>query len=177
MKILLGFCVSIFLIFLFPILGFAQEPSKPEVQINYDKFKDQTLYLMSGMQVTGNTYEGIQIGAGFTCAGKADCTPPAIGFYITTFVKGYNFFKNRELIILADENRFKLGDMHSMGRKELSEGLVQYEILATPLSVDIFTKICNAKKVEMQLGNVEFELKDTHLEALRALSKQVGGRK
>ena len=177
MKVLLGFCASIFLIFLFPISGFAQDSSKPKIQIDYDKFKDQTTYSIPAIQVIGNAYEGIQIGAGFGCDGKSNCEPRAIIFQLVTFVKGYNFFKDTNLIILADDERFKLGEMKSMVRREHIEGMVQYEILIAFLSIDNFSKICKAKKVEMQIGNVEFELKDIHMEALRDLFSHMGEKK
>lgn len=74
--------------------------------------------------------------------------------------------RERELTLALDAETLKLGPMNSV--KEIFIGYSLYEQgLILPLSFEDFSKIANAKKVEVKLGPLAFRL--TNLSEFRDL--------
>jgi hypothetical protein len=147
--------------------------------IEYDKFKDTTFVKVKPMSIGSPTFQaiagGLEIWAMFGSKGQKITKPETITLKITSVSNAFKHIdeRTRKLIVLADGEKFDLGTMQieNMGRgasfSRYSGDLV--EEMGVFVSQESLAKIANAKKVEMQLGSKEFNLKDKHLDALREL--------
>jgi hypothetical protein len=77
----------------------------------------------------------------------------------------------------VDGERISLGKMHlerSQTEVEVDEGLqISHEMLFAKITYQGLLRLANAKKVAMKAGQIEFELEDRHLEALRDLASRM----
>jgi hypothetical protein len=149
---------------------------------SYDRFKDLTTVVMDKMLVLGrdklnfpSARHGIaEIGliGGFSFQGTQWQRPSEVILQFEALQAYWHFldYKQRTLILLVDGERLNLG---TPGYEQFN---VQYignlEKLFVRLSYEDFARIAGAKRVEVQLGDIEFSLEDRHLEGLRNLIAQ-----
>jgi hypothetical protein len=81
----------------------------------------------------------------------------------------------RDLTIVADGVRFRLGTMSLVGQDVETDRLVDVmrEVLEVTVPYKTFLSIARAETVGMRLGKTEFELKDKNMEALRDLASRI----
>jgi hypothetical protein len=109
----------------------------------------------------------------FKCPGDARyCLPDKIGLGLIVIIKGARYDLPGRLTVLADDERFQLGEMTNLGSTEAPP--LGWNIIATSFAVTIspadFAKIAKAKKVEMKLDQFEFELGADQKTALYTIS-------
>jgi hypothetical protein len=160
--------VSLFILALAPAVA-AQKLG--HIETKYDRFDDRTLVQLDVMQVMGGKFDGIYISANYSCKGDVkNCKPEKILLGVMAVVKGGVYDVPGNLTVLADEERFPLGNMTRAGSKDI---MPEWNITGTLFGVlipyDTFSKIVQSKKVEMRFDSTEFELYEGHLDALRKL--------
>jgi hypothetical protein len=165
---------------------------RAEIDTVYDKATDRTSVVMQWYRITEEPKEPvlfsqteplrIGIRAGFGYPGRVlKSTPAAIEFDIGLEREGGPLFKGKEppeLIAVLDGERISLGktllkasgtsvDVYGRPRQ------LSYDTLEATFTYEGLLRLANARKVEMKIGGVEFELKDRHLEALRDLASRM----
>lgn len=163
-----------------------------EIVSVYDKATDRTSVVMQWYRFTGEPKkplsfqqtEPLRIGirAGFAYPGHVlKSTPASIEFDIGFEREGKSLFKGKEppeLMAIVDEEQISLGktllkasrtwvDVYSSTR-QLTD-----DTLEATFTYQGLLRLAKAKKVKMKVGQVEFELKEDHLEALRDLASRM----
>jgi hypothetical protein len=163
-----------------------------EIVSVYDKATDRTSVVMQWYRFTGepkkpasfSQTEPLRIGirAGFAYPGHVlKSTPASIEFDIGFEREGKSLFKGKEppeLMAIVD------GEQISLGRTLLKTSRTWVEVhgstrqlsddtLEATFNYQGLLRLANARKVEMKVGQVEFELKENHLEALRDLASRM----
>ena len=105
----------------------------------------------------------IQILAGFDY--KTDALKNNIETFSIAFSaqgKNFEFFKNQHLYVIADGERFDLGegDYESGLKRNFLSELKTNEILSFDLSRERFEKFSTAKALEIKVGSREFKIKE-----------------
>jgi hypothetical protein len=202
MKRVLGMVVLTSLIFLSAASIRAQGSNSPsvakrkykhdaEIASVYEKAKDHTTVIMQLYRITDENTDRmlypipqlpyIAIGAAFGYPGRLlKTTAAAIDFKIRTDYEGPSLFRNKEmpeLIAVVDGENISLGKTSLAGSKTATT-IVRPRQITSELLVATFTyegllRLANAKTVSMKIGQLEFKLRENHLEALRDLSSRM----
>ena len=150
-----------------------------KITTHYDKFKDLTLvnldYSKNLIKVDQHTY--ITLKAAFTYHGQnsADRTMFVL-LYIGSLSKDWKFENNRELIVLADGQRLKLGEMEMDESKITDDYIIpnaKKEFGHIAITTQEFFAIAGAQDVEMQAGLAEFTVSEDILEGFRDLASRM----
>lgn len=166
--------LSLALVLTCAVVSMAQEASK--IESKYSRFDDKTLVQLDAGLVTGGKYEGIRLSAAYTCLGKAStCKPDVVLLSLVVVLKKAVYDLPGNLVVLADGERLPLGNMGRLGLPV--DIMPNWKIMATFLGIKVpqatFLKIAKAKKVEMRLDVLEFELNTEHLSAFRDFASQM----
>jgi hypothetical protein len=150
--------------------AFAQRLPNPNIRVKHDKFKDSTSILMKGGDV--ENLKGLATSAHFSAVaihpGEKLTSPiDGIGIAVSTKSENWLFLDNETIlrVILNDKERIILGKM-SRTSSDVERGYVS-ELLTLVISNKDLNKLANAKKVEMQVGRIEFELTEAILADLK----------
>ena len=183
---------TIMSILLIGMIGFGQTPTPTGsgVTSSYDKFEDATTVITKGSEfvVTLNKAATVRTAddllrntllmylfAGYKYRGQVPITPDTLflGFRNVTSNAGGDFRINPSLIVLADEQRFRLGEMSRSVEQNRTSRNSYYETLIVQLSRDVFLKIFTSKKIAMKIGEVEAYFSDEQLAKVRELTNQI----
>ena len=138
-----------------------------EISSKYDRFKDITLVRTSRMLVRGNK-RSIRVQAEYSSVGKTQAKPEKISLYFYSSASRPLFREDElDLNFLADEKRLPLGKMR-LDDEEKTKSTVKQAVVIS-MSFEVFEQIAGAKKVEFQVGDLEYKMTDTHLDAFRKL--------
>jgi hypothetical protein len=139
----------------------------------YDPAKNETTIDVPSMLVFGEHLDGLRMFVSFSFPGRKMQTPPDVITLIlasTLTSPKYEGDDQHELTAWADGTTVNFGRMQLFytyrGLGYLTEGMK----LAVP--VKTFTQIVNAQQVKLKLGWSEFQLRESHLEALRELGRR-----
>ncbi len=91
--------------------------------------------------------------------------------FFLSISKKKQYSTSHSWIILADEERVKLGDGEYQGGGGNDSKAA--EVIFHSISLENLRKITNAKKVEMQLGNTEFTLTESQVKTLKEFYRQI----
>lgn len=139
----------------------------------YDKFKDKTTVSLAHLRLSSVS---LGIAATFSHQGTDVKTPDDVALWFYSYSSQWRFLRNRSLMVIADGERLDLGGAARVDSKVNSgrfSGVTVSETLGALVPLDKFLKIANAKSVEMQLGNAEFQLAPDHLEALKDFASRM----
>lgn len=147
-------------------LSIPRGPFKHDFQIEtkYDKFRDQTkISLDCKVYYKGPFALFLDVEGSYP---KQSASPPeTVQFGLTAMSGKEKYEKSRHLIVLADGQRFDLGDLDRDVDDE--EGILIFEKMMTTVPFRTVIKIANSQSVEMQLNEIEFKVPSAALEALR----------
>jgi hypothetical protein len=138
-----------------------------KVETKYDKFRDQTRVSLDckvyykGPFALFLDVEGIY-------PKQSPSPPETVRFGLTALTATTDkekYKKSRHLIILADGQRFDLGELDRDVDEE--EEILRFEKMMTTVSFRTALQIANSQSVEMQLNEIEFKVPSEALEALR----------
>jgi hypothetical protein len=161
-----------------------------KIQEDYHQASRKTLVKLEPLQVLGEQFNGLSMGALFSHSGRTlKQTPTSITLLLRSVAKEFKYAEQRNLTALADGEAIKLGAMSRTGKQVevLSDGRIEVvrlgkkgrskgdhvlETLTLDVPTATLTKIARSKEVKMRLGETEFELTETHLTALRDILKR-----
>jgi hypothetical protein len=143
-----------------------EEETEADVSDKYDRFKDITIISTSKMLVRGK--RSIRAYAEYNYAGKNQTKPEKVTLYFYVSASRPLFREDDlELNFLVDDKRVSLGKMR-LAEEEKTRTLVK-QTISISMPYETFEQIANGKKVEFQIGTLEYKLTDVHLEAFRKL--------
>jgi hypothetical protein len=144
-----------------------EEETTADVNDKYDRFKDVTIINTSKMLVRG-TKRSIRTYAEYSFAGKTQKTPEKVTLYFYASAARPLFREDDlELNFLVDDKRIPLGQLRLADEEKTKTATKQTVSISLPY--ETFAQIANAKKVEFQIGTLEYKLTVVHLEAFRKL--------
>jgi hypothetical protein len=139
----------------------------------YDPAKNETTIDVPSMQVFGEQLDGLRMFVSFSFPGrKMQGSPDAVTLIVASSSTSpkYEDTNQRNLTAWADGQSLDFGRMQLFytyrGLGYVTEGMK----LAVP--VKTFTQIVNAQQVKLKLGWSEFQLRESHLDALRELGRR-----
>lgn len=148
------------------------EPSA-DISDKYDRFRDITIVSTSRMLIKG-IKRSIRAQAQYSFPGETQNKPDKIT--LSLYISAANPVLSEDdlsLNFLVDGKRVPLGDMKLNEEKGKS---VVKQTLTVTVPYDTFRHIADGKKVEFQVGALEYTLADAHREAFRnLLSYKTGG--
>lgn len=142
----------------------------------YDKFTDTTFTLSKEVEVYRNrggvlVYNPASVRLQMVLSDKSSI--PVLGLTVSSF--DWQFARDCEIRIIADARRETLPCKVVSARPfSLARSVYVREVL-TITSADLIP-LLNSKSVSMQVGSYEFEVKEKHLETLRAVFRHVKAR-
>jgi hypothetical protein len=156
------------LVLLFTVSALSQTRQPGDITSTYDKFKDLTTVSLFFMPVPTEHYERLVLGVYFIYPGTTlKQNVSQVTLLLRSNSEQWKFLHEdeRELIILADDERIPLGSIERIQGEITSGGVAEF--LGINLAASTFEKIVKAKKVEAQLGTVEFHLTSGNLKFLQ----------
>ncbi len=165
--------------------GYAADGGK--IESKYDGFKNETVVTLKKMSVTCGGGKGLASTLNETCVSFAvSLHCPGVQLEFVRYAKLQLIFETkhwdrrhpldeRELFVVADGERLKLGTMALLGQDLDTTKLIDVmrEVLEVSLPYKTFDKIARAQTVEMRVGKTTFELKEKNVAALRDLNNRV----
>lgn len=144
-----------------------EEDTEADVNDKYDRFKDLTMVSTSRMLVRG-TKHSIRIYAEYSFKEKAQKKPERISLYFYASATRPLFRDaDLELNFLVDDKRVPLGELRLVDEERTKTATKQTVVVSLPY--EIFVQIANGKRVEFQIGKLDYKLTDIHLETFRKL--------
>jgi hypothetical protein len=162
-----------------------QELAKRTIKVGYDRFKDVTSVSTGLLAVRGpgSTEEAMaRVSAGASVdwitvnivaayPGRTPAKPEFLAMALGSVFKAPRFVSDRNLILLLDGERIRLGDMNFEGGSDISG--YHTEMLTIVISYQTFLKMANGRSVEGQVGDVEFSFNGGQLQLLRDLNSHL----
>lgn len=157
------------------------------IETKYDGFNHETVVTLKKMRVTCGGAKGLQSTLNQTCVSLvASLHCPGKQLDFVRYAKFQLIFESkdwdkrhpldeRELFVVADGQRLKLGNMGLATQGVASDrGIeVMKEVLEVAVPYKIFETIARARTVEVKVGKSVFGLQEKNLEALRDLGIRV----
>jgi hypothetical protein len=147
-------------------IAIAQD-SNPQIEVSYDRLKDRTRVRLLGLQVEGTLLDGLQMSLLFVFKGQRQTKPVAqVTLIMTSTSVGWRFLEgSRNLRATIDGVMLNLGDLPRVS-SQVGQGYV-IEHLMKKVPGEIVLKLAASKKLEMQMGGMEFKLTPEQLALLR----------
>jgi hypothetical protein len=137
--------------------------------------EDRTVVALAHQKVGGDNSCAIWVSAGYMYVGKPDLPERVYISFVRDSSDEPKFLKSpleRTLILILDGETLNLGPIPSVKEVTTGYSLVTQGLLL-PIPRDAFKRIANAKKVDVQLGPLRFNLTDQNLQDLRDLQAQM----
>jgi hypothetical protein len=143
-----------------------------EISQKYDKFKDFTWLELDLGSIWSDSNNELKLKLFQFFDGEGRNKPSGVPRleFVNTGNAGWRYLDNHTVTFLVDGGRLKFDPKHdgSVGRNSV------LELLWIHPSKDQFLKLLYAKTVEVEVGLDQFELKDTHLNALKDFASYLG---
>jgi hypothetical protein len=140
--------------------------------VRYDKFKNSTHVSVGPFNIGGDKayiFSGAMLGMGADFFFQGQTLKEGVEEIYLVFdsrSKDWRFLDGRDLYAIVDGERMELGKGERSS--DVRRGSVS-ELIIYKLPIDTFSKIANAKAVELKVGSIELKLKDEHLIAFKDL--------
>jgi hypothetical protein len=156
-----------------PVRGNLVAGTQTVTREKYDPAKNESTIDVPSMLVFGEQLNGLRMFVSFSFPGrKMPATPEVVTLILASTSKSpkYEDGDQRDLTAWADGETVNFGRMQLFYTYRGLGYVIEGMKLAVP--VKTFTQIVNAQQVKMKLGWSEFQLRESHLEALRDLGRR-----
>lgn len=144
-----------------------EKETTAEISEKYDRFKDVTVVSTSRMLLRGGK-RSIRTFAEYSFAGKTPTRPEKVSLYFyASAARPVLREDDLELNFLVDDERVAAGAMRVADEEKTKSTVRQTVVISLPY--ETFARIANGKKVELQIGALEYKTTDLHLDAFRRL--------
>lgn len=142
------------------------QPPVSSISVDYDRFKNVTTESVTVRPMLADDDElpRLFVDASFTYRGRKLRAAPMTFFFSLKWIGPARFEAKNSFIALVDGERVRLADMRRYERR------LNYEALGVDIPYRTFVRIAGAKKVEMQVGTVAFELTDRGMKEMQELA-------
>jgi len=153
-------------------------PEPPKVQVDYDKFKDQTRVSASDRPIIRAKYAPAEFHVGFftNFEGKSWKERPEYRLRITSSDTEWRFMR-RDLtlyLVIDDEKPIELPNSH-YGNDVMKGRNFCWEYMSWTLEPELAKRLQQAKKVECKVSVVEFDFPAAAVASLREFDRVIDG--
>jgi hypothetical protein len=173
--------------FSMPAIGASPLDHGGKIETKYDGFNHETVVTLKKMRITCGGAKGLQSAFEQTCVSlAASLHCPGVQLDYVRYAKLQLIFETkdwdkrhpleeRELFIVADGERLKLGRMALVTSNVASDRLVDVmkEVLEVSVPYETFNKIARGQVIEIKVGKATFALQEKNVAALRDLNNRV----
>ena len=169
--------VLLFVIVIFSILVFPLSETQLYVKKEYDRFDGKTTISVdySALFQNASPKKQPRILANISFTGETPPKdPPSVLITLTSINENWKYLDCTSTYCLLDDKPFKLPEVKYNGDVLDSGGVIENIVIIAPYS--LFTKLCEASKLEFKICNTEFEISEfekTCLKQVRALYEGV----
>jgi hypothetical protein len=142
-----------------------------QAKITYNERKNEVVAQTISLQVIGKFLDGIRLQARFATEGKKVIKPEKILLVFSPAAKDRTYVDDRTIKIMVDKKEVLNG--MSKFANAISDGRVIIASLEQEIPYDLFVKLSKAKKIKMQIGQTEFDLKESDIDAFHDLLKLI----
>ena len=154
-----------------PAMSFPVVKELGKAKAMYNERADRLIVQTSPIQVSGDWQNGVRLQAGFVSPGKKIAKPSTITLTFHSAANDRRYADNRAVRVKLDDNdvlsetaRYEHGN---------TNGRIFLISVAQDVGYETFLKILTAKKVQIQIGSAQFELKEGDRKALEDLKKLI----
>lgn len=158
-----------------------------KIEAKYDGFNHETVLTLKKMRITCGAGKGLASTLNDTCVSfEASLHCPGVQLDYVRYARLQLIFETknwdrrhplgeRDLFVVADGERFKLGTM-ALAKQDIDTNQlleVMKEVLEVEVPYKTFNKIARAELVEVKVGQTTFALQEKNIAALRDLNNRV----
>ncbi|HEX2881395.1 MAG TPA: hypothetical protein VHO25_17825 [Polyangiaceae bacterium] len=155
--------LALLLLLAFPVYA------QVKLKTKYDKFKDETSISIPLQYVDMKSPGRLEASAYINYKAKGEQVIIGLGFFSSS--RSWRFLGSPELNAIIDGERVGFGKPVSRDSEVVRYGVE--ESISYAITPDQLSKLARASTIEMQIGHVEFRLKDKFVEALRNLQSSL----
>ncbi len=157
-------------------LAFAQQtPAEtPRFETTYDKVKNRTTVRMMPVKLSGekDKYYSLHISPSFSYPGQTPASPSVIDFELQTVVKG-RLRTDLYVVFVIDGETVFLSSNRWAVKRPIPGRVWMGERLVFRMPYETLLKIAGAKKLEIKMDAVRFEVNETELQAVRDFAEKI----
>jgi hypothetical protein len=140
----------------------------------YDQVKDKTTVRLLPVKVSGekDKYHSLHMSPSFSYPGQRAVTPSVIDFELQTVVKG-RLRTDVYIVFIIDGETVFLSSSRSAVKRPIPGRVWMGERLVFHMPYETLLKITRAKKLEIKMDAVRFEVGETQLQAIRNFAAKI----
>ena len=156
--------------------AFAQQtPNEaPGIETTYDKVKNRTTVRLLPVKVSAekDKYYSLHMSPSFSYPGQMAVAPSIIDFELQTVVKG-RLKTDLYVVFIIDGETVFLSSSRWAVKRPIPGRVWMGERLVFRMPYQTLLKITGAKKLEIKMDAVRFELGETELQAIRVFAEKI----
>lgn len=147
-------------------------PFQSDIKTEYDRFRDETTISTGRRSIDTKSTLILKVEAYCIHKGQTKASPEVMGLTFYSTSSHWKFLRNNTLNAVVDGERIQFGEAAAKDSRLARYSGVN-EVLDYELTPEQLRKLANATSIEMQLGSVEFQLKDKFIQALKDLNNSI----
>ena len=154
-------------------VGTEKAVATPAIETSYDSGKDKTTVRMSRMQISGDKgpYHSLHLAPAYSYPGQGPKTPEIIDFELQTVVKARKLRVDLYVLFVIDGEKIFLSSNRWSVKKPVPGRPWVGERLVFRMPYETLLKLANAKHASIRMADIDFELSNDHLRALRVFAE------
>ena len=156
--------------------AFAQQTphETPRFETTYDDVKKQTTVRLLPVKISGDKdkYHSLHMSPSFSYPGQKAATPSIIDFELQTVVKG-RLRTDLYVVFIIDGETVFLSSSRWAVKRPIQGRVWMGERLVFRMPFETLMKIAAAKKLEIKMGAVRFEVGENGLQAIRDFAGKI----
>lgn len=152
-----------------------QKPDeKAKFETSYDAGKNQTTVRLLPVKLSGekDKYHSLHMSPSFSYAGETPLTPSIIDFELQTVVKG-RLRTDLYVVFIIDGETLFLSSSRWAVKRPVPGRVWMGERLVFRMPYETLLKITKAKKLEIKMDAVRFEVGETELQIIRDFGERI----
>jgi hypothetical protein len=156
--------------------AFAQQTpdTTPRFETTYDNVKNRTTVRMLPVKISGekDKYYSLHMSPSFSYPGQSAAAPSIVDFALQTVVKG-RLRTDLYVVFVIDGEAVFLSSNRWAVKRPIPGRVWMGERLVFRMPYETLLKIAGAKKLEIKMDAVRFEVGETELQAIRDFAKRI----
>ena len=146
----------------------------PRFETSYDNVKNQTTVRLMPVKLSGekDKYYSLHMSPLFSYPGQSPAAPSIIDFELQTVVKG-RLRTDLYVVFIVDGETIFLSSNRSAVKRPIPGRVWMGERLVFRMPYETLLRIAGAKKLEIKMDAVRFEVGEKQLQAIREFSEKV----
>ncbi|MEK6282490.1 MAG: hypothetical protein AABN95_19185 [Acidobacteriota bacterium] len=156
------------------VVGQQTTEETPRFETTYDNVKNQTMVRLLPLRISGekDKYYSLHMSPSFSYPGLVPVAPSIIDFELQTVVKG-RLSTDLYVVFIVDGETIFLSSTRWAVKRPIPGRVWMGERLVFRMPYETLLKLAEAKKVEIKMDAVRFEVGEPQLKAIRDFAAQV----